>query len=231
MADVDPKSYVQGVCVVTASRIVNATDCLEPVVDVQAYEGQRNSTFVRQGAYMETVARDICHRLVNETSRFIDDHPIGSSANCYWWICNKNIGPAQYADSMPSRPINNQAAFVSMCTFVVLVGLCWITSLVLALLYCAERCCGDCYRSCSCGCCCMCLEDWANDIDSARAAKLYSKCTKCQVVFKRPDKQMMTLCPQCTAYADGIGNFLGGQGTQLESFVTDTVIDMCIAEP
>ena len=215
---VNEKSYHTGVCVVTSTHILNATGCFEPVANVRAYEGGQSS-------YVETLTWGSCYRLYNESlvSPFFDDHPIGSFNNCYWWISWGNAGPAQYADSIPDGLVDN-AALIAMCVLVIIAGLCFIASIVFGVTMCCD-CCG-------CYCDCDCFGRWRKKREEKKrirqSVKLHSVCTKCHIVFNRPDKWKSTMCPECTAIVQGVNEFLGGQGSQLQSFVAGEVIELCV---
>jgi hypothetical protein len=217
------KSYHLGVCVVTSSHILNATNCFEPVANIHAHEGGQSS-------YVETLTWGICYRLYNESlvSPFFDDHPIGSSDNCYWWVSYGRVGPAQYADSIPDGLVDN-AALIAMCVMVIIAGVCLILSLVFVLLACGCcRGCYNCYGTCYCGCCCDRVKLLRHNRLNKPVAKYLCVCTKCDRTFDLPKPSNTSMCPECTVIVQGVNEFLGSQGSQLQSFVAGEVIELCV---
>ncbi len=184
------------------------------------------------------------HYIDNETYAYFTQHPIGSNQSCWWrkkvvfnWL-GLYYYQAFYGSSIPPSVYDNseKESFIAMLFFLSLIG---TGGIILLIILCVAS--DLCYCLCDClGVCCCCLCNYASIRFRKRQQKMQEvlslRCEKCEKLFvvnkhqheKNTKSANTHMCEQCTTLDKGVREFLDGQGSQLQNFVANEVIQVSI---
>ena len=224
------RTYHNGTCIVQSHTIVHLTDdnCYLPYVNVLAHDplSSDNVWF--------NIYDAICYKTYNDgdNSALFMYHGSGSSASCWWWVSGSGNDFNAGGDFGILVIDPHYDYLVPMCIFLALGGVQWIAAILIFIGLCCDEC-------CDCGCGEMCYNfDWfcCDRIDRYRYDKRNREylarqrvCGKCRAQYMT-DKARNSdqLCDRCTTVITGVNEFLNGQGTELQNFVGQSVLELVV---
>ena len=139
-------------------------------------------------------------RTQDDVSKYLSSYPTGSNSSCWWRTAS---GQGVFGTDVPWKNL-----LPSMIPMIILLSLFGIGAILVSTCCCAE-----------------------NVFDYGRSVTPITRhCSMCEARYydKKANRYHRQLCERCTVYDSGVREFLNGQGTELQNFVSKEVIQFNI---